>query len=119
MNVVVIPVNIKMKNKTPKFRLEDIAKIPEDISEIIKEIIAEVGFQKKLSPALVGTGNLNYDCNPHCECDSETRCSCDSYCNHCKCVSFCNCDEYQDPSCRCEDYCMQAPCQCNVDPYGM
>jgi hypothetical protein len=78
------------KNKTPKFRLENIAKIPESIAEIIKEIAAEMKSSKGLQPALAGINKLDYSCDPDCFKDDGP--SCPSY--GCGCENYCTCDHH-------------------------
>ena len=87
------------KNQTPKFRLDDIAKIPENIMDMMREIVAEISQNSNLQPALAGNGNLNYGCNPYCSCNTE--CHCDDKCSYCRCVDDCTCNN----QCRCEDDC--------------
>jgi hypothetical protein len=98
-------IDITMENKTPKFRLEDIAKIPGSISEMVKEIIAEISSNPQLRPALVhnevcvpyvgpcatqsGEMLSDYSCDPFCACNTESDCP--NHCNYCRCVDHCGC----------------------------
>jgi len=116
-----------MENKTPKFRLENITLLPVGISNVIKEIIAEISHNNQLRPALVHndvcvpyTGQcatqsghgINY-CNSFCSCD--TKCSCDDHCNHCGCVSFCACEEFGGCDCYSNYDTPPCPYECNTD----
>jgi len=120
-----------MEKNKPKFRLEDISKIPEDIKEMIKEIVAEISHSKKLQPISVkskgvleevcvpyvgpcatqsGKGINSWRCDPHCSCNTE--CDCDDKCNYCKCVDYCK----NDDGCSCDDYrCSDITCDCHDD----
>jgi len=102
-----------MEKNKPKFRLEDISKIPEDIKEMIKEIVAEISFNGKLQPALAGTGKLNYSCDPYCYCNTECRGH--DECNYCRCVGDCRCDEHECTDCTCERTCSCVGEKCRND----
>jgi len=91
-----------MENKKPKFRLEDVAKIPEDIKEMIKEIVAEISFQKKLQPALAEAGKIGFNAT-RCYCNTE--CNCDDNCDFCRCVDNCRYHKYECTDCTCERTC--------------
>jgi len=115
-----------MTDNKPKFRLENIALLPVGISNVIKEIMAEISFNNQLQPVLVhngvcipyigpcatqtGEGLSHYTCDPFCSCNTE--CECDNHCNYCKCVDNCRCNDH----CECENYegtaCPDYGCSC-------
>ena len=90
------------KNQTPKFRLDDIAKIPENIMDMMREIVAEISQNSNLQPALAGTkydfcichNDCKNDCSRDCGCagDCFYDCGCDSYGSQCSCEFHCSCD---------------------------
>ena len=96
-----------MIDNKPKFRLESISHIPQNISNIIKEIISEISSQNnKLQPVLALEEGWVV-CVPYvCKCD--IQCDCDQYCNYCDCVDYGKCKDH-DP---CPEY---IPCSCDYD----
>jgi hypothetical protein len=104
-----------MIGNKPKFRLESISHIPAGISNVIKEIIAEITQDTRLKPSFASIRE-NYSCNPYCSCN--TQCRGHDECNYCPCVSNCGCDldcNTHNDGCVCDNY---TDCDCNLDECG-